>query len=255
MTTSLAWITGGATGIGQATAQRLGSQGRKVVISGRRQAELDEAVAQLRAAGVDAHGYPLDVADAAAVAETGARIQADHGPVDVLVCSAGTNVPNRYWDTLTADAFAKVVSINLNGVVYCVQAVLPAMRQAGRGTIVVVSSWIGWRFTPLGGAAYSASKTALAPVVETLNDQEGRHGIRASLVCPGEVDTPILRSRPKAPPAEDLARMLKPGDVGDAIAYLAAAPMHVCINELVISPTWNRILQGAPDLQRGPAAA
>jgi NADP-dependent 3-hydroxy acid dehydrogenase YdfG len=248
-TAPVSWITGGGTGIGFAAAVKLGAAGHHVVLSGRRRAELDGAVARLRDGGASADAQVLDVADAQAVARVAGEILAAHGRIDALVCSAGTNVPNRHWSSITPADFARVVGINLNGVMYCVHAVLPAMRAAGRGSIVVVSSWAGWRFTPFTGAAYGATKTGLSPLVESLNDQEGRHGVRATLVCPGEVATPILRSRPVPPPDADIARMLTPEDVGDAIAYAVAAPPHVCLNEIVISPVWNRIYQGADDLK------
>ena len=246
----VAWITGGGTGIGLAAARQLASQGWHVAISGRREAELKAACEAIAAAGGSAEAVPLDVSDAAAVGKAAEGLLAGNGRLDALVCSAGTNVPNRYWKDLTAEAFAKVSAINLNGVAYCVASVLPAMRAAGSGTIVVVSSWAGWRYLPFTGAAYGATKQALAPLVESINDQEGGHGIRATHVCPGEVATPILRSRPVPPPEEDIARMLKPEDVGDAIAYAINAPAHVCLNELVISPTWNRIYRGADDFRR-----
>lgn len=250
MTTSLAWITGGGTGIGLACARRMGQAGAKVVISGRRQDELNKAVAALQADGIQAHAIALDVSDAAAVAQAGAAIAREHGTVDALVMSAGTNVPNRHWDNLTAEGFAKVMAINMNGVVHCITSVLPAMRKARKGSIVVVSSWGGWRYLPFVGAAYGAAKTGLSPLVESLNDQEGRNGIRATLVCPGEVATPILSTRPVPPPQADLDRMLKAEDVAEAITYAVNAPPHVCLNEIVISPTWNRIYIGADDLKR-----
>ncbi|MFA7666263.1 MAG: SDR family oxidoreductase [Burkholderiaceae bacterium] len=249
----LVWITGGGTGIGLAAAQRLAGQGWHVVVSGRRQAELEAACQTVEAAGGSAEAVPLDVSDATAVAAAAADIVARNGRLDALVCSAGTNVPNRYWKDLTPEAFARVSAINLNGVAFCVTAALPALRkagQAGGATIVVVSSWAGWRFLPFTGAAYGATKQGLSPLVESLNDQEGGNGIRATHVCPGEVATPILRSRPLPPPEEDIARMLRPEDVGDAIAYALNAPAHVCLNEIVISPTWNRIYRGADDLVR-----
>jgi len=245
----LAWVTGGGTGIGRAVARTLAREGARVAVSGRRTPELEDVVAQIRAEGGQAEAVPLDVADAAAVSAAAAKLLAAHGRIDLLVCSAGTNVPNRYWSALTPEAFAKVTAINLDGVAFCAMAVLPAMRAAQAGTIIVVSSWAGWRFLPFTGAAYGATKMGLAPLVESLNDQEGRHGIRATLVCPGEVATPILRSRPMPPPEEDIARMLTPEDVADAVAYAAGAPAHVCLNEIVISPRWNRIYLGADDLR------
>lgn len=249
-TKKVAWITGGGTGIGLATAQRLAGQGWHVAVSGRREAELKTACDAIAKAGGSAEAVPLDVSDAGAVSKAAEGILARNGRIDALVCSAGTNVPNRYWKDLTPEAFAKVSAINLNGVAFCVGAVLPTMRAAGGGSIVVVSSWAGWRYLPFTGAAYGATKQGLSPLVESINDQEGGNGIRATHVCPGEVATPILRSRPVPPPEEDIARMLKPEDVGDAIAYAVSAPAHVCLNEIVIGPTWNRIYRGAEDLRR-----
>ena len=242
----LAWVTGGGTGIGLSTAQSLGQVGFRVVISGRRADALDAAVKGLQLQGIEASSVVMDVSEAAQVSAAAAQI----GPVDVLVCSAGINVPNRMWHNLTPEGFAKVSAINLNGVAYCVTAVLKGMRERGEGHIVVVSSWAGWRFTSFTGAAYGATKMGLAPLVESLNDQEGQHGIRATFVAPGEVATPILKSRPIPPSEADVARMLKPEDVADAICYAVQAPKHVCINELVISPTYNRIYLGADDFKR-----
>lgn len=246
----VAWITGGATGIGFATAQTLAAAGYAIVISGRREIELNRASTQLSASGADATAVVLDVSQGQAVATAFDAIMKKHGRIDALVCSAGTNVPNRFWANLTPDAFAKVVSINLNGVAYCLHAVLPTMRQAGKGTVVVVSSWAGWRYTGFTGVPYGATKMGLAPLVESLNDQEGKNGIRATLVCPGEVATPILKSRPTPPSDAEIAKMLRPEDVANAVAYAVQAPQHVCINELVISPTWNRMYIGGEDLNR-----
>jgi NAD(P)-dependent dehydrogenase (short-subunit alcohol dehydrogenase family) len=248
--TRVAWITGGGTGIGLATAVQLAGLGWHLVLSGRRKPELDAACRAVSEAGGSAEALALDVSDASAVAAAAEGILARHGGIDALVCSAGTNVPNRHWDALTAESFARVNAINLNGVAFCVAAVLPAMRKAGAGSIAVVSSWAGWRYLPFTGPAYAATKQALSPLVESINDQEGANGIRATHVCPGEVATPILRSRPVPPPEADIARMLRPEDVAQAIVYALGAPAHVCLNEIVISPTWNRIYRGGEDLKR-----
>lgn len=246
---ALAWVTGGGSGIGLASAHALGELGYRVIVSGRTADKLDGAVRQLVSAGIDASSLALDVSDDQAVEACGAELIAEHGPVSVLVASAGTNVPNRFWRDLTAADFARVSAINLNGVASAVCAVLPAMRSQGGGSIIVVSSWAGWRFSAFTGAAYGASKHGLSPLVESLNEQEGSNGIRATLICPGEVATPILKTRPKPPSADDIAQMLTPQDLGDAVRYVVSAPARVCINELVISPTVNRIYTGADDLQ------
>lgn len=136
----LAWITGGATGIGLASAIALGQAGFRVVVSGRRQAELQSAQQQLHERSIEAYAIPLDVADPAAVESVASTILHEYGCPKALVCSAGTNVPNRYWAQLDATAFAKVTQINLNGVAFCISAILPGMRTQGGGSIVVVST-------------------------------------------------------------------------------------------------------------------
>src|SRR5690606_21889152 len=116
----VAWVTGGATGIGRACARELGKAGYTVVVSGRREALLAEARADLAADEIDVHPLAVDVADAAAVAAAVGRILDDFGRLDLLVCSAGINAPNRYWRDLTPEAFARVSAVNLNGVAFCV---------------------------------------------------------------------------------------------------------------------------------------
>ncbi|HMS78515.1 MAG TPA: SDR family NAD(P)-dependent oxidoreductase [Burkholderiaceae bacterium] len=246
----LAWVTGGGTGIGRATAAWLGRAGATVAISGRRVGELEDAAAALRAEGLRVEVAPADVSDAASVAAAHATLSGRHGPVSVLVCAAGTNVPDRHWSTLSPEGFSKVVQINLVGVANAVHAVLPGMRAAGTGSICVVSSFAGWAYKDFPGPAYSASKAALDPLVQSLNDEQGRHGIRACHFCPGEVSTPILMTRPVPPSTEELARMLRPEDVADAIGYVVTAPPHVCLAEVVIAPTWNRFYIGGEDLKR-----
>ncbi len=245
----LAWITGGATGIGFESARLLARAGYRVAVSGRREAALQSALARLADDGAtDAIAAPLDVSDAEAVARVAGSLQVDHR-VDVLVCSAGVNIPNRRWKALDPQSFARVCRINLEGVASCISAVLPGMRERRVGTVVVIGSWAGWRFTGFTGAAYGATKFGLASVVESLNCEEGQNGIRATLVCPGEVATPILRSRPVPPSDEEIARMLRPEDIAEAVRYAVTAPPRVCINEIVVSPSWNRMYVGGEDLK------
>lgn len=245
----LAWVTGGATGIGRSTARWLGLAGAKVVISGRRQEELDRTARELGAEGIQIDTVAVDVSDAPAVAAAHRSIVTRFGPVSILVCGAGTNVPNRMWSNLTPDGFAKVISINLNGVANCAHAVLPDMRTAHDGVIVVISSWAGWAYATFPGAAYTASKSALGPLVQSLNDQEGRHGIRICHLCPGEVATPILKTRPVPPSDEEIARMLKPEDIAETVGFVVTAPPRMCLAEVVVGPTWNRFYIGGEDLK------
>lgn len=236
----IAWVTGAGTGIGLAGAQALAAGGATVILSGRRAEPLEEAAADIRQNGGTAHTAPLDVTDAATVERATDAIVAHHGAIDILVNNAGINTKRRRWQDQTAADFDSVIRINLNGLFYCTRAALNHMRARKDGLVINVSSWAGVRTSALVGPAYNAAKHAVVTLTETINMEECVNGIRACVICPGEVDTPIMAQRPVPPTAQDLARMLKPEDLGAVIAWVAAQPRHVCINELVISPAWNR---------------
>jgi len=249
----IAWITGGGSGIGLAGAIELAKAGCRVIISGRDAAKLDAALTLAHSQGAPAGSIsarPLDVADSAAVARVGAAIQAEHGRIDILVNSAGINFPKRYWGETDAATFDQVVAVNLNGAMACTLAVLGGMRDRRAGTVINVASFAGWHYGHLTGPAYTASKAALMALTHSFNIEEGVHGLRATSLCPGEVATPILAKRPVPPSDADKARMLQEADLGRTIRFIAEMPAHVCINELVISPVWNRIYVGGTELQR-----
>jgi NADP-dependent 3-hydroxy acid dehydrogenase YdfG len=236
----IAWITGGGTGIGEAGALALAADGWTVVVSGRRKAALEAVVARIAADGGTAEAVVLDVAKAADVQAAADAILARHGRIDLLVNSAGVNVPKRRWDDMTLEGWNQLVEINLNGVLYCMKAVLPAMRAQQDGTIINVSSWAGRHVSKMPGPAYTATKHAVLALTHSFNMDECINGLRACCLMPGEVATPILEQRPVVPSAEEQARMLQPEDLGRTIAFVANMPPRVCVNEILISPTWNR---------------
>ncbi|MBN9583740.1 MAG: SDR family oxidoreductase [Afipia sp.] len=236
----VAWITGGGSGIGLAGAQALAKDGWTVVISGRRKEVVDEAAAAIVKAGGKAEAMALDVASAADAEKVARAIVAKYGRIDLLVNSAGLNVPKRSWQEVTTEGWDKVVDVNLNGLMYCIHAVLPTMRAQKDGCIINVASWAGRHVSRLTGPAYTATKHAVVALTHSFNMEEFGNGVRACCLSPGEVATPILKLRPVPPSAEDMARMLQPEDLGRTIAFVASMPPHVCINEILISPTWNR---------------
>lgn len=233
----VAWITGAGSGLGRAAALALTGAGMKVALSGRRLDKLEEVAGAIGQAALVA---PLDVADQAAVAGVAATIADQLGPVEVLVNSAGMNATRRYWRDRAIAEFDEVVAVNLNGAFYCCQAVLPAMRAAGDGLIINVSSWAGRYPSTITGPAYSASKAAMLSMNETLNIEDGENGIRACVLCPGEVATEILDKRPVPVSQAERDKMIQADDIGEIIRFVAALPAHVCLNELVVAPTWNR---------------
>lgn len=237
----VAWITGGGGGIGEAAAIALAGAGAIVAISGRRQAELDRVAAAIAERGGQAEVHALDVADKAAMKAAADAIADRHGRLDIHIANAGINVKNRGTDTLTIEDFERVVDVNLNGVMAGVLASLPHMRKAGGGTLILTSSWAGRHASKLTGPAYNASKHAVVALAHSLNQEEAKNMIRCTALMPGEVATPILLSRPVVPTAEEQARMLQAEDLGETIRFICQAPQHVCFNEILISPTWNRL--------------
>jgi NAD(P)-dependent dehydrogenase (short-subunit alcohol dehydrogenase family) len=258
LTGQVAWITGGGSGIGLAGAMDLARAGAQVVISGRDAAKLNDAIAVAVQRGVPAdrlQAMPLDVADPDSVARVAQAIESQHGAIDILVNSAGTNFPKRYWGETDADTFSQVLAINLNGATYCTLAAAKGMRARRRGTVINVASFAGWHFEYMTGPAYTASKAGLMALTHSFNIEECVNGLRATALCPGEVATPILKKRPVEPSEADKARMVQEADMGRTIRFIAEMPPHVCINELVISPVWNRSYMGNLSLRKPMAPA
>jgi NADP-dependent 3-hydroxy acid dehydrogenase YdfG len=248
---TVAWITGAGTGIGRGGALALARAGYAVALSGRRAEPLEAVAAQVRAMGGRALVVPLDVSRAADVAQAAERVAAELGPIDVLVNSAGLNVPQRAWKDVSVQGWQQVVDINLNGTFLCTRAVVDGMRERGRGLVINIASWAGRYPVGFVGPAYTATKHAVVALTHSFNMEENPNGLRACVIMPGEVATPILRTRPVPPPPEELAAMLQEDDLGRTIAFVATMPPHVCMNEILISPTRNRILSGAGDLKPG----
>jgi NADP-dependent 3-hydroxy acid dehydrogenase YdfG len=251
LTGKVAWITGGSSGIGAGTALAYAAAGMQLVLSGRREKELQTVADQVAALGGRARVAVLDVSDAAAVQAVVAGIEQQEGRLDVVVNSAGLNVLKRNWKHLTLADWNQVIRIDLDGAFYCCHAVLPMLRRQGDGLIINVSSWAGRHVSALTGPAYSAAKFGLNAMTESINIEEGLHGIRATAVCPGEVSTPIMDKRPVPVSAADRATMVQAVDCGELMLFLARMPVHVCINDVTISPTWNRMYvpqaQGIPN--------
>jgi NADP-dependent 3-hydroxy acid dehydrogenase YdfG len=237
-TTQVLWVTGAGSGMGRAIAVAAAAAGRTVALSGRR-AEALAATAKLivAAGGKTPLQLALDVRDADALAEAHAGIKTKLGTVNELVLAAGLNTPQRTWADQSMTTFAVIIETNLVSAARAIDLVLPGMRATGGGTIVAISSIAAWRLSPAAGVAYTASKRGLKSLTESINGQEGAHGIRATLVLPGDVDSEFLAQRPEVPDAIVRARMLSAGDIARAVQFVLDSPSIVCIDELVISPT------------------
>lgn len=229
------WVTGGGSGMGRAAALSAAARGWRVALSGRRPEPVREAARAVEALGGEVLALPGDVRSVEDVTGCVSAIDERWGRLDGLVLAAGMNTPRRTWADQDLAEVGDIVETNLVAVARVVQLALPRLRRGG-GTIVVISSYAGWRFSPGAGVAYSASKSALASLCQSLNAQEARSGVRACHLCPGDVDTDFLAHRPEVPGAEARSVMLTPDDVARAVQFVLDSPAHVRLDELVISP-------------------
>ena len=233
----VAWVTGAGSGIGEAAAIALAAEGCRVVLTGRTRSKLDAVAARI---GAMAEVAPADLADAMAVAGVAEGIKARHGRCDILVNNAGLNITERSWAKLTPAGVQELIGGNLSSAFHCVLAVLPMMRAQGGGLMIHTASMAGRFVSPLSGAGYTAVKHGVVAMSHSINMEECGNGIRSTAMCPGEVRTPILDKRPNKLSEQELSEMVQPEDCGELVRFIATMPPHVCLNEVLITPTRNR---------------
>jgi NADP-dependent 3-hydroxy acid dehydrogenase YdfG len=243
----IAWITGAGTGIGEAASLALAEEGATVILTGRRKEPLEALAKRIGGkAVVDA----ADLTKASAVDAVVARVVAKFSRLDILVNNAGVNILERSWKRISADGIDALMQGNLSSAFYCARAVLPVMRAQGGGQLIHTASMAGRNISAVAGPGYIAAKHAVVAMSHSINMEECINGIRSTAVLPGEVNTPILKNRPNPLSDEDLAKMLQPEHCGDLIRYVACLPASVTVNEVWITPTWNRSY--VAQLQRAP---
>jgi NADP-dependent 3-hydroxy acid dehydrogenase YdfG len=229
-------VTGGGSGIGAGIARQFAAAGAQVIITGRDGEKLRALCAEVTTEP-PIRPVAMDVTDRDAVSNLVDSVMRDFGRIDILVNNAGTNVRQRRVYEWKPEDWDLIMNVNATGTFNLIYAVLPHMRSQGDGVIITISSTSGNRPSMLGGAAYSASKHAAAALTRVVGLEEKDHGIRATTIFPGEVDTPILKNRPTPVTEEHRARMLQPDDVAAAVLFVASLPPRASVPELVITPT------------------
>jgi NAD(P)-dependent dehydrogenase (short-subunit alcohol dehydrogenase family) len=215
-------ITGAAGGIGQSLCRHFGGQGARIVAIDK-SSSLAEFAATLKAEGIEAVHAIADVGDPEAVARAFEAI----GAVDVLVNNAGFSEHPTFAKTRPED-WAYDVNGNLNGTYYCANAVIPGMKAKGGGSIVAIGSVNG--ISGFGDPAYSAAKAGMISLTRSLAMEYGRFNIRANIVLPGTVRTPLWERKAGVDATTlerlrkwyPLGRIVEPLDVAKAVAFLAS---------------------------------
>jgi NADP-dependent 3-hydroxy acid dehydrogenase YdfG len=232
----VALVIGASSGIGRATAIQLARDGALVMASARRIERLRELRDALAAEGFRVEVHAADARDAAAMEELAEATRRTLGPIDILVYATGTNTPDRAFRRLRPPIWDELIHTNLDGAYYAAYAVLPAMRERGRGHLVFISS-ISGQAPDVSGAAYQASKRGMIGLAHAIRLEEKENGIRTTVVCPGLVDTELLEKRPFKTSAEQLAVALLPEHVAEAVLACLKLPPRAVIPELTIVPS------------------
>ncbi|HUV09576.1 MAG TPA: SDR family NAD(P)-dependent oxidoreductase [Acidimicrobiia bacterium] len=224
----VAVVTGAASGMGLATAQQLAARGDKVALLDLNVDAAEQAASDLRAAGTEALGCTVDVADRASVDAALAAVRNEFGPVEIMVTSAGI-APFETFTDITLESWNRTMEVNLTGTFHCLQAAIPDMVAGGWGRIVTISSSSAQQGAPRM-AHYAASKGGVIALTRALAREYGRFGITVNTVPPSSIDTPMQRSSQSAgnlPDTEFLAKRVPVGRVGRA-EDVAAACVFLC---------------------------
>ena len=236
----VAWVTGAGSGIGEAAALALAREGAAIALTGRRREPLQQVADRITAAAGKALVVPGDLGAPDSAGRVAEKIAKELGRLDILVNNAGANLTERSWAKIDPERIKFMLDANLNSAFYCAYAALNIMRPQKGGLLIHTASWAGRFVGIVPGPAYVAAKHGVVAMSYSINMEEFQHGIRSTVLCPNEVATPILDHRPKPVTAEERARMIQPEHMADLILYVAKLPATICMNEVVISPTWNR---------------
>jgi NADP-dependent 3-hydroxy acid dehydrogenase YdfG len=231
-------ITGASSGLGEAAARRLASDGAKLVVGARRLDRLEALGAALDLP--DGAVVRTDVVDAAQVRRLVDRAAELHGRVDVLINNAGL-MPQSPLDRRRIDEWDRMIDVNIKGVLYGIAAALPHMEAQKSGHIINVSSVAGHKVRA-GGAVYSATKHAVRVISEGLRQEVKPFNIRTTIISPGAVDTELPQSISEPDVAENTRAFYQqyaiPADsFARVVAFAVSQPADVDINEILYRPT------------------
>lgn len=235
LTGKVAAITGGASGIGLATAEALLATGAKVVLVDRDSDGLEKACARL---GDRAIPLVVDLLNAESCNSLLSGVLEKADRLDILHANAGSYIGGDLSEVGDPAAIDRMLNLNVNAVIKNVHGVIPHMIERGTGDIVITSSVAG-HFPVPWEPVYSASKWAMTCFVQTMRRQLNKHGVRVGSVSPGPVVSALLADWPEEnlKKAKESGSLIEPGEVADAVLFMLTRPRHVTIRDMVVLPT------------------
>jgi 3-oxoacyl-[acyl-carrier protein] reductase len=223
----IALITGAGQGMGKAVAFTLAQQGAQIAINDRNKDAAEETVSELQKLGFNAIAVPADVTQKNDVQHMIQKTMGHFGTLHILINNAGILYPTKVID-IPEDEWDRVIDVNLKGTFLCSQAVLPTLQKNNWGRIVNFSSTAGKNISTVGGAHYTAAKAGILGFTRHLAKEVATHNITVNAVCPGLIDTDMVRNT-IAPDRQQayansfpISRLGKPEEVADLVAFLCS---------------------------------
>lgn len=240
-------IMGASSGIGEATANLLASEGAKLTIAARRMSRLQE----IKDNNASATILPVeaDVTDKDQVQNVIDKTVAEYGKIDVLFNNAGI-MPVNNLDQVARDEWDNMLDINVKGVLNGIASALPIMKKQKSGHVITTSSVLGYEVLP-GYATYSGTKYAVRAIMEGLRQEEHANNIKTTVIAPGTVKTELFNSinnqeikkgleEATSQPGSEMSAM-QPEEIAQAVAFVIDTPANMSVNEMVIRPTGQEV--------------
>lgn len=227
----LAIVTGGSRGIGLAIAKKLANLGAEVVITARRQEELDKAAKEIRGNGATCEGIRCDVSSLRDVEHLADKLKSRRRKLSIVVNNAGIGGFSTPLHELDPEAWDRIINTNLRGVFYMIREFAPTLIANGSGDIINISSLAGKNALP-NGAAYSASKWGLNGLSYSSAEELRGQNVRVTVVCPGSVNTELSPHTGKS-----VQKILQPDDVAHVVAMIVTQAPQSFASEILLRPT------------------
>lgn len=245
MNNRVAVITGASSGIGLSTAKLLAARGAKVALLARRKEVLDQVVSDIRAAGGEALALAVDVTDQASVDAAAAAVERAYGPANLVFNNAGVMLPGAI-EARETEVWEHQIDLNVTGVMHVISAFVPQLvKSAAQGAtvdLINTSSIAAQNIYPYF-AVYSGTKAYVSHLSRHLRAELGPKEIRVSLIEPGITETELQGhwtfqgAKDWLAGAAQSMELLQPQDVAEVVAFLAAQPKHVNLQQVVVMPT------------------